>query len=338
MGSAVEELLEQFKGEWAFVQSLKASGREETLHLDFKRKSRPREAGLDKADRQHLSKALSGFANSEGGLLVWGIDARKKDGIDRVQGIEPIEHLNQFASELNTVTPEMVSGPVPGVEHRKILASGGADEGIVVTAIPQSDATPHMATGPELHRYYRRASDRFQEMEHYEVADMFGRRPHPDLRVEPFWEMQGPAESPQIILQFMVSNRGRGVAEFPCLTIGNPPKFWKAASATGLDTGGPFLPTDAPHGWYKRYSGTGHGVIYPGDRFNVASIVFPVSDIGQQGPLEIHCEAVSAASAPAQTTYVVTVDEIVWGHQNAVLRGLKYLSDDHPEKKRQPSR
>jgi hypothetical protein len=49
----------------------------EDLHLDFKQLQRPFE---HRDDKRNLAKALSGFANSDGGIIIWGIDAREKNG------------------------------------------------------------------------------------------------------------------------------------------------------------------------------------------------------------------------------------------------------------------
>jgi hypothetical protein len=52
----------------------------EHLQLDFKTVN---SALLNRDDRMSLACALSGFANSSGGLIVWGVDARKNgDGVD----------------------------------------------------------------------------------------------------------------------------------------------------------------------------------------------------------------------------------------------------------------
>ena len=57
------------------LQKYVESGQEENLLLDFKQVN---DAELtNKDDRKNLAKALSGFSNSSGGLIVWGIDARK---------------------------------------------------------------------------------------------------------------------------------------------------------------------------------------------------------------------------------------------------------------------
>src|SRR5438477_8697939 len=106
-----------------------------------------------------------------------GVEARRdQDDVDRAIRVVPVEQLGRFRSELETVTPDMVSFGVPGVGHHAIPISGDKDEGIVVTVVPRSDLAPHMATGKDLHSYYRRTSSRFQVMEHYEVGDLFGRR------------------------------------------------------------------------------------------------------------------------------------------------------------------
>jgi hypothetical protein len=53
---------------------------EEGLYLDFKQKSDRWGPALND-DKANLAKAISGFANTDGGLIVWGVKARadKKD-------------------------------------------------------------------------------------------------------------------------------------------------------------------------------------------------------------------------------------------------------------------
>jgi hypothetical protein len=82
-------------------------GQEEHLHLDFKT--------VDKADfskredRRNLAKCISGFANSDGGLIVWGVDARENDHkIDCAMGSKEIGPVNQFLSKLNKFTGQAV--------------------------------------------------------------------------------------------------------------------------------------------------------------------------------------------------------------------------------------
>lgn len=63
---------------------------QEGLHLDFKTAA----AGLD---RKVLARTMSGFGNADGGVIVWGIDARRQpDGIDCASALEPIVSIEAF--------------------------------------------------------------------------------------------------------------------------------------------------------------------------------------------------------------------------------------------------
>ena len=54
-----------------FIEEKKA----EELFLDFKRSSDNGSGNkLSQNDRNNLAKAISGFGNSEGGMIVWGVD------------------------------------------------------------------------------------------------------------------------------------------------------------------------------------------------------------------------------------------------------------------------
>jgi predicted HTH transcriptional regulator len=57
------------------VNDYVAAQQEENLVLEFKSVN---SADLSNADdKKNLAKALSGFANSSGGIIVWGVEARK---------------------------------------------------------------------------------------------------------------------------------------------------------------------------------------------------------------------------------------------------------------------
>ena len=52
----------------------------EELFLDFKRSADDGDGQrLHQKDRENLAKAISGFGNSEGGVIVWGVDCSKTE-------------------------------------------------------------------------------------------------------------------------------------------------------------------------------------------------------------------------------------------------------------------
>src|ERR1700674_461093 len=69
----------------------------EDIHLEFKQKSNPSSGKLDDCDKWHFSRALSGFANSDGGILLFGIETDKQE---RAHRLKPITGVAEFYSAL----------------------------------------------------------------------------------------------------------------------------------------------------------------------------------------------------------------------------------------------
>lgn len=203
------------------------AGREEDLYLDFKNVADPR---LQREDRKTFAVALSGFANSDGGLIVWGVDARPNpQGVDCAVALNEISDVQLSLTRLNELTGQCVSPLVDGVIHKAVPSTGAA--GFCVTLIPPSESGPHMAKGGE-DRYFKRAGSAFYRLEHFDVADMFGRRHRPKLVLTLQKEGHG-----QSVLVF-VKNEGRGIAKAPYLALDLPAGF--RASGYGFDGNGRF--------------------------------------------------------------------------------------------------
>jgi AhpD family alkylhydroperoxidase len=134
--------------------------------------------GLTEDMINHL--CVSGFANSSGGIIVWGVDARKNaQDVDCAVGRKEIEPIKLFLSRLNALTGQAVSPIVDGIRHRAIETT--ENSGFAITLVPETESGPHMAKLGE-DRYYKRSGDSFYKMEHFDLEDMFGRRPEANLR------------------------------------------------------------------------------------------------------------------------------------------------------------
>ena len=182
-------------------------GQEENLHLDFKT---VRNANMSGDDRRNLARCLSGFANSSGGIIVWGVDARKNDqGIDCASAAVEIAPVRLFLSRLNQFTGDAVSPIVDGIRHKAIPTAD--DRGFAVTLVPESDSGPHMAKLGE-DRYYKRSGDSFYKMEHFDLEDMFGRRQKPRLQIV-LRNLLVPEDDTEEELRFNVINVGRAIAK-----------------------------------------------------------------------------------------------------------------------------
>lgn len=142
--SRAEELIERIRTRGLpAVDELIADAAAEELFLDFKRSANtglPRL--LPKEDARHFAKAISGFGNAEGGIIVWGIDCR----VDRATGAlsvtrAPLPDVATFRARLEEAISRSSTPPHPGVENFEVL-DGTGTSGYVVTLVPKAEFGP----------------------------------------------------------------------------------------------------------------------------------------------------------------------------------------------------
>lgn len=151
----------------------------EELFLDFKRSAvNGNSTFLDAKDRNNMAKAISGFGNSEGGVIVWGIECKRGiDGADLPKTKFPIKNAKRFASFLENAISGCTIPPHSRVQNHAILQKNG--DGFVATLIPKSDDSPLQDVVEK--RYYIRAGSNFEPIPHDLLAGMFGKRPQPKV-------------------------------------------------------------------------------------------------------------------------------------------------------------
>ncbi len=147
---------------------------EENIHLDYKRGEA---LSRDCKKINEISKDVSAFANSDGGIIVYGLTE---------EGHKPKEF--KFVDG-NIYSKEWLEGKINDNIHQRIKnviiypirADGDIQKTIYVVKIPRSNNAPHMASD---HKYYRRFNFESVPMEEYEVRDTFHRNTTPDLRIQ----------------------------------------------------------------------------------------------------------------------------------------------------------
>lgn len=80
-----------------------SDGQEENLNLEFKSVVHPNYNTHNREDdKKNISKTFSGFANSNGGIVVWGIKAKEnRNKQDIATDKKPIKELTKFLNMLN---------------------------------------------------------------------------------------------------------------------------------------------------------------------------------------------------------------------------------------------
>lgn len=148
----------------AELDAMVANGDEEGLHLDFKRSAALSNGTL----RDDLSKDVSAFANSAGGLIVFGIEEANKKAV-RVD--EGITSATMNAERLEDIIFSNVFPRPVGVRARAIDL--GADRSAMVVAVPAATSlAPHQASD---RRYYRRYETKNQPLYDHEIRDLMRR-------------------------------------------------------------------------------------------------------------------------------------------------------------------
>ncbi|MBP9095466.1 MAG: ATP-binding protein [Ignavibacteria bacterium] len=205
---------------------------EEGLNLDFKIVS-----NIVKDNKRNYGKALSGFANSGGGVIIWGIKTTKIGNIDYASELKPIIDVENFLNSLKSWEKDLVKPIVENVEHK--IVKGSNYTGFIITFIPSSDSSPHMSCAPDEHKYYKRNGDRFIFMQHFEVEDMYKKIKKPKLEIECHFIFAGsrggykPGWIYLYNLHISLINKGGGAALFPYLSINM--KSPKEISKYGVD-------------------------------------------------------------------------------------------------------
>jgi len=181
----------------------------ETNHIEFKEKSDRRIPDLGEYDKTNFAKALSSFSNAEGGVLIWGIKTRRRDGQDYAAVLKSIRQVEAFAERLRDSLINVLMPQNPGIRIEAIRNRLG--NGYVKCFIPASVNPPHRSM--EDREYWVRLDGRSVRLEHYLIRDMMARHGYPDLDLNlvPDYSNLPPG---QVKITFMLHNKGRAIAKY----------------------------------------------------------------------------------------------------------------------------
>jgi hypothetical protein len=133
----------------------------ETDWLDFKQQPSPNL--MDRKWREIWVEALAGFANNEGGVVIWGIDARKDPAtnVDAACGEVPVDNPKAVKSRLIELQRQATDPPLANVEIDAYEIPTSPGKGFVVCFVPQGPYRPYRAEDGRKSQYYVRSGDNF---------------------------------------------------------------------------------------------------------------------------------------------------------------------------------
>lgn len=138
--SFFNELVEKDNG-FEYLKSLPSQNLDEGEWLEVKRGSITNYREI----RKIWSEALSGFANTEGGVLIWGLvaDNKNSDGVDRIHDIDLCADVEFYRQTLSQNLHDVCDPPIPGVKVQTFTEDGKS--GFVVCYIPEGTTKPYRA-------------------------------------------------------------------------------------------------------------------------------------------------------------------------------------------------
>lgn len=140
----------------------------ESLTLEYKDS---RALGNTDHQKSELFKDVSAMANSQGGIIVFGMKESGHLPTGTDDGVDPSKITREWLENLLSanIDPKIEDLLIKPV----ILSSKGAGNVAYVLDIPQAKSrSPHQ--GPE-HKYYKRYNFKAEPMAHYEVRDLMRR-------------------------------------------------------------------------------------------------------------------------------------------------------------------
>ncbi len=143
----------------------------------------------DETIKRAWSTALTGFANTGGGVLIWGIDARPTPSandsskmIDAASDIRLVQDPESFKSRLMALHHNATDPPIAGIRIEPVNDSAGG--GFVVCFIPESSNRPHRAEFLTNKPHLMRVGDDFVLMSQSVLRGMFFPRLNPRYSVQ----------------------------------------------------------------------------------------------------------------------------------------------------------
>lgn len=203
------------------LQSLITDQIPEDFRLDYKGADAlplPRmPANVREEKRKEVGKDATAFANSDGGVIIYGIrESKLHDGRSLPERFDPVSTGDVSRDQLAQLIAARSEPRLVGVRVLPVQVPGLDDPAQVcyVVVVPKSD-TAHMASDG---RYYYRNEATTERMRDWQVRDAMNRRKYPDVtlsfKVHPTADI--PEPDPRQTFEIAVSNVGKVIARNYC--------------------------------------------------------------------------------------------------------------------------
>ncbi|OHT43683.1 AlbA family DNA-binding domain-containing protein [Flavobacterium tructae] len=200
----MSSLLDKTEFTQEYILGLIASRTEESINIDFKDAR-----ALSSGDGKEISKDVSAFANSDGGLIFYGINEENHvaTGTSFVDG-------NKYNKEwLENKITSNIQQRIQNLLIIPVRFDNDIMKTVYVVKIPKSPNSPHLNGD---NKYYRRFNFKSVPMEEYEVRDSYLRVSASMVKIDSFIVQLVNTHNInryEFKIEVLITNTGNNVAE-----------------------------------------------------------------------------------------------------------------------------
>lgn len=148
------------------IEQLIKTKAEESIYIDFKQADA---LGMNDKKKLELAKDVSAFANSAGGIIIYGIKEinHVADSYSYIDG-------NVYSKEwIEQIIQSRIQSKIDGLRIIPIRIDNDIKKSIYLIKIPESPQAPHMTSDK---RFYKRYNFESVQMEEYEIRNLYNRK------------------------------------------------------------------------------------------------------------------------------------------------------------------
>lgn len=161
------------------LKDLINNGESEGLHLECKSPAEPK---LNQGLQKQLAKSISGFSNTAGGIIIWGISTTKHahSNLDILTQIEPIGNCSYFEKLIHSRIPGLTTPPILGYKTKIIKRLKKDTKGVILTYIPKGTGDPIQSNKDNL--FYFRTGDELNIAPYEIIKRLFAANETPSIK------------------------------------------------------------------------------------------------------------------------------------------------------------
>ena len=206
---------------WRSLQALIDNGETEGLHLECKAPLHP---SLNRDMKIKLAKALSGFSNTAGGVMLWGVATtpHSHSKLDVISQLEPIGNCAAFEKQVKAAIPTLTTPSVLRYQTKIIKRRKTDTKGVIAAYILFASGDPLLNNIDNV--FYFRSSDEFVPAPYELIKRLFAVTDVPDVYPMFTQELVKLEADGSWSIPIAVDNRSTAFAENVdvSVTINNP--------------------------------------------------------------------------------------------------------------------